>query len=300
MKGNKTQNIKISIGIPAYNEAANIKKLLWSLLSQIEVEYTLAEIIVVSDGSVDTTVEQIRSIKNDKIVLLNHTTRQGKSQSLNEILAAFTGDVLFLLDADIKIYDSFLFAKIIKNTDMQKAGLVGINAIPVKAENNFQEIVNAGVYAMKDIAKLWKGGKNYLSFKGCFLGLHKSLAKNIRVDQSVVNNDAYFYLIAKKMGYSPTCYADASVYYTSPMNWSDHVKQTERFKSSKEEMEAYFKRNLDAEYNIPMVIYMKVIAKHILLNPYYFLNYLMIKAITQLKKSGKSSYMWHVALSTKK
>jgi len=49
--------ITVSIGIPAYNEEANIGKLLSSLIKQKEAGFIIKEIIVVSDQSTDKTDE---------------------------------------------------------------------------------------------------------------------------------------------------------------------------------------------------------------------------------------------------
>ncbi len=45
----------ISIGIPAFNEAVTIKRLLRSVLAQKEKGFVLREIIVLCDGSTDGT-----------------------------------------------------------------------------------------------------------------------------------------------------------------------------------------------------------------------------------------------------
>ena len=50
------KKLTVTIGIPAYNEEANVRNLLVSLLAQKETNFKLQEIIVVSDGSTDKTV----------------------------------------------------------------------------------------------------------------------------------------------------------------------------------------------------------------------------------------------------
>ena len=54
----------LSIGIPAFNEEANIYFLLKDLLSQKMDQFNLERIIVNSDGSTDDTIEQVKRIKN--------------------------------------------------------------------------------------------------------------------------------------------------------------------------------------------------------------------------------------------
>lgn len=291
--------INISVGIPAYNESANIKKLLRSIISQKEIGYELLEVIVVSDGSTDKTDEHVLEIKNTKIKLLKNNRRMGKSACIDKILNEFKGDVLFLLDGDIIVNDKLLFSKIIQNNDFKKSGLIGINARPMKPKNYFQRVINSGFNIMSDTAKTWNKGQNYLSFKGCFLGLDNSFAKKIQIDDTVINNDAYFYFKAKDLRYSPKYYGDCEVYFKSPMSFSDHVKQNARFKNSKDEMQTHFNKDLSSEYGIPAAIYLRAILKNVLTNPYYFMNYLVIKLLTDLKRNQSINYKWNIALSTK-
>ena len=67
----------VTIGIPAYNEEANIKNLLDSILSQIQNNFIIDEIIVVSDGSSDKTADIVRSLNNSLINLIEDKERLG-------------------------------------------------------------------------------------------------------------------------------------------------------------------------------------------------------------------------------
>ena len=116
-------NISVSIAIPAFNEAENIKHLLGSILSQKTRGFILKEILVISDGSTDETVRFARSVKDKRISVFDDKKRLGKSARLQTAFNAFRGDVLFLLDADIVITDSALLSKIIKAVDFKKREL---------------------------------------------------------------------------------------------------------------------------------------------------------------------------------
>jgi len=59
---------KVSVLIPARNEEKTIEKCLNSLLSQ---DYPLFEVIVFNDASSDRTYEILKSIKNEKVKILN-------------------------------------------------------------------------------------------------------------------------------------------------------------------------------------------------------------------------------------
>jgi peptidoglycan-N-acetylglucosamine deacetylase len=297
---NKVENIKVSVGIPAYNESANIKKLLDSLLLQNEAGFELLEIIVVSDGSSDDTLMHVLDSGSKKIKLVEHKLRQGKSACVNEIMQLFKGDVLILVDADIKIHDRYLFAKIIDENNISTAGLIGINAMPERAGNFIQKILEAGHLTMRALASSWNKGQNYLSFKGCFLCLSKEFAKSANMPNSVVNNDAYLYLRSKELGYSPAFYKNGKVYFTSPRTISDHMKQTERFGFSQKELQHYFSFDLTSEYAIPYLAYVKTFMGQMIQNPFYFLGYVALKAITVLHRPRSVSPKWSIALSTKK
>ncbi|MEK7598641.1 MAG: glycosyltransferase [Patescibacteria group bacterium] len=91
---------KITIGIPAYNEAANIKHLLLALLKQNTTGFILHEIIVISDGSTDDTVKIARSITNSRIHVFEFTQREGQQKRQNQILAQYTGDIIVFIEAD--------------------------------------------------------------------------------------------------------------------------------------------------------------------------------------------------------
>ena len=75
----KNSNSKIAILIPAYNEEKYIKRVIKDCF-----KYRL-DIVIVDDGSIDNTLETVKSIpvpKNFKIILIKHSKNLGKGQSL--------------------------------------------------------------------------------------------------------------------------------------------------------------------------------------------------------------------------
>ncbi len=91
MKTRSTEEPRISIVIPARNEARNLECVLPELPPVFEV-------ILVDGHSVDGTVETaVRMMPNIKIV---QQTRKGKGNALACGFAASTGDVIVMFDAD--------------------------------------------------------------------------------------------------------------------------------------------------------------------------------------------------------
>jgi cellulose synthase/poly-beta-1,6-N-acetylglucosamine synthase-like glycosyltransferase len=88
---------RISIIIPAFNEARTIGTTLASLL---EADYTNKEIIVIDDGSEDETHAVCSWFETRGVKVLRKHVRGGKASCLNMGLAASTGELIVSLDAD--------------------------------------------------------------------------------------------------------------------------------------------------------------------------------------------------------
>jgi glycosyltransferase involved in cell wall biosynthesis len=82
----------VSVVIPARDEARNLPLVL------AELPTGLHEVILVDGGSVDGTVDAARRARSDLRVLTQ--TRRGKGNALVCGIAACTGDIAILLDAD--------------------------------------------------------------------------------------------------------------------------------------------------------------------------------------------------------
>jgi glycosyltransferase involved in cell wall biosynthesis len=95
--------VKLSIVIPAFNEAATIDRVLDRISESVG---DFHEIIVVDDASTDPTVSQVekRASLNSRIRLYRHSRNSGKTAALRTGFAAVTGDVVVVQDADLE-YD---------------------------------------------------------------------------------------------------------------------------------------------------------------------------------------------------
>lgn len=76
----------ITIGIPAYNEEANIGFLIKQIFSQKTDEVTVDRIVVFSDGSTDRTVQIARGFKSEKVLIIAAKHRNGKDHGMNQII----------------------------------------------------------------------------------------------------------------------------------------------------------------------------------------------------------------------
>jgi len=95
--------VKLSVILPAYNEAETIGQVLDALQSLDLSHMPQAvekEIIVVDDASTDHTAEVARA--RPGVVFLRHERNRGKGEAIRTGLERATGDVVLMQDADLE------------------------------------------------------------------------------------------------------------------------------------------------------------------------------------------------------
>ena len=94
---------QLSIVIPAYNEASRITQTLDAIRQYLEQNGIDAEVIVVNDGSVDSTAEvvSVRSTNWPCLRLINNPGNQGKGYSVKNGALHSRGKVVLFTDADL-------------------------------------------------------------------------------------------------------------------------------------------------------------------------------------------------------
>ncbi len=90
----------ISIIISAYNEERYIKRKIENALS-IDYPKEAMQVIVVSDGSSDRTLEIANSFSDERLKVIEVRERKGKPNALNQGLPHATGDILVFTDANV-------------------------------------------------------------------------------------------------------------------------------------------------------------------------------------------------------
>lgn len=94
---------KVSIIIPAFNEAATIEAIIAKVRQVSLPENLEKEIIVVDDGSTDHTSLIVKKLIKNDLIYLNQTN-QGKASAIAKGFKMATGDILLIQDADLE-YD---------------------------------------------------------------------------------------------------------------------------------------------------------------------------------------------------
>lgn len=101
---------KVSVVIPAYNQAQFLGEAIQSVLNQ---SYQNFEVIIVNDASLDNTSEVVQEFNNPRIKLIVHEQNKGLPASRNTGMRASSGELIAFLDAD----DLFLPEKLNYHAD---------------------------------------------------------------------------------------------------------------------------------------------------------------------------------------
>ena len=92
--------MKLSILIPAYNEAATVGVAVKRLL---DIRYPCdIELVIVNDGSVDNTMDVLSSIDDPRVVITEHPVNRGKGAAVRTAASLATGDYMLVFDADLE------------------------------------------------------------------------------------------------------------------------------------------------------------------------------------------------------
>jgi dolichol-phosphate mannosyltransferase len=102
----ETNNMKIFVLLPAYNEAESIPRLFPKLLSTLDSITNNYRIIICDDGSSDNTAEIARKILPDeRLAIITHKINRGLGETMRDLYEyvaenSKTGDVVIRMDCD--------------------------------------------------------------------------------------------------------------------------------------------------------------------------------------------------------
>ena len=121
--------MKLSIIIPAYNEAATIAEIVRRVesveLKDLQDRPIAKEIIIVDDGSTDGTVAVLDDLERNRpdLRILRKARNQGKGAAVRDGFALATGDVLLIQDADLE-YDPRDYRALLEPILLDRADVV--------------------------------------------------------------------------------------------------------------------------------------------------------------------------------
>lgn len=303
------KKLTLTIGIPAYNAEKNIKRLLKSLGSQKETNYTLQEIIVYADGGQDNTVSEALTLKKriKKLNIIDAKTRQGLAFGVQSMFNRSKADIFLLLNDDIEIKDTHLISKlVIPFLNSRKVGLVSSRTIPNTPQNFVQKAILSTYNAYDVMRYSFKHGNNVFTCDGKTLVLSKEFIKTIRFPKNasnVGNIDAFLYLSCIKNGFSYYHVREAVTYFLLPKTVSDYLLLQPRNNANQTVLKKTFGDLADREYEVSRKSLLKGMVIEVFKNPFaaFFIFCIGIYGKNKSKKIARNfEYLWETVKSTKK
>jgi len=137
-----------SIVIPAYNEEKIIEKTIRVVLEEIE-KYSLSyEIIVVDDGSTDSTKTILIRLAKEipKLKVISYFPNIGLGYAQQRLYEAAVGDVIIHLDADLSMKPLHLFPLFIQELKLGADVVVGSKYIMQERTVPFTRLIPSRIF----------------------------------------------------------------------------------------------------------------------------------------------------------
>ena len=210
----------ISIGIMAYNEEANIGRLLRSLLNQTITSGYIKEIIVVASGCTDKTEDIVQGFikKNSRIKLLVQPRREGKASAINLFLSNASGDI-FVLESGDTVPEEHTLEKLVAPFKKPNVGMTGSRPIPVNSKSTF---IGSSVHLMWFLHHKIALDTPKLGELVAFRNFVRQIPNDTAVDEAAIES------IVTEAGYGLCYVPDAVVWNKGPENIKDFIKQRRR------------------------------------------------------------------------
>lgn len=293
----------VSICIPAYNEAANISFLLEALLAQKSSCFKLDEIIVVSDGSTDVTVNLVKNIKDKRIRLISGKKRLGQNARQNQMLRHLYSDVLVILEADTIPADTNFLDHLVRPLCLDKSiGIAHGHASPLAPKGYFESLMITS-YNIKN--RIFKRHQDksiiYLCRGQSGRAFSKDFAKSLLWPQDV-SEDAFAYLFCLQSSFRTHYAPNAINHYRSVNSIRDYLLQSGKYVKAKKNLYKYFpKKSIIEAYHINSSDLAWSMHLSLLRSPLKTLVYLALLSISRLLNSqGEFKKDWKIYTSSKR
>lgn len=202
---------KVTMGICAYNEEANIYWLLEALQKE-----RLDEIIVVASGCTDNTVVIAKAFKN--VAVIEEPTRSGKASAINLILKQAKGDIVILESADT-IPGPGSLNRLVRAFDEPSVGMAGARPIPMNPRNSLAGYVSSLIWDLH----------HAVSTRNPKMGEVVAFRKTFeRITPDILVDEANIEILLRGQGYEIIYEPQAIVYNKGPETLKDLVRQRRR------------------------------------------------------------------------
>lgn len=256
--------VRVTAGIPAYNEEKTIKQLLRAIIAQKMYGSVLQEIFVDTSGSTDgTNNEVIDMLQEDpRIKLISGMKRLGKSEALNSILRQATGDLVVFIDGDVVLATDCISALISPLVRDEKVGVTSGRVLPLVKKDNIYGFASHFVRELHHELCTYLMKRNMTpKVDGSFYAIRKNVVGGFPF--YVVSDDEYASLCAQNRGFVVVYVPEALVYAKDPNSFNAFIKWQQRITVGQMYIRKFFNYSVPTtKVSILFVISVKLIKKH--------------------------------------
>lgn len=228
--------MRISVGVPSYNEQDSIIALLKAIEMQHLNGNEIVEVIV-SDDSSDATPELVRDYSSKSalnIVLIHHDERRGAASAWNEVFskASSRSDIIVLYDADV-IPARDATQLLASSMEDERIGLCAANPMPLYNSSGMSSYgrriaVRASIFNSSWLRRVRLLGMNQYVAMGRAMAVRGSIARATSIPSDTVAIDLYMQCVTLGMGYQVRYMDDAIVWFKPVESIEEFISQVRR------------------------------------------------------------------------
>ena len=289
--------IEITVGIPCFNEAGNIAKLLTAISEQQSQMLGIREIII-SDDSSDSTVRLIEefAVKNSflNVRCLHHSSRRGVARAWNEIFQNASGQFIVLFDGDV-IPDKDSIRELLASLKGH-AGLCISNTLPTES---FTIAGRASRFVSTWLRLVKMNGLSQYTTIGRGLLIRTDVAKKIIIPEGIIAVDLYLQCKVLELRKGIVYNDRAVVCFNPPKTIKDFNSQVIRSAIGHRQINHWADK---FHFWLPFGVALRSAWKAFVSDPVGALSVSACYALLpyhRTKLKDVNSNLWHVAQSTK-
>ena len=212
--------MKLSIIVPVYNEEKTILAIIKNIESVSLPQNMTKEIIIVDDGSTDTTKEKLKELTNPLIKIFTQLKNEGKTAAVKLGIEKSTGDIILIQDADLE-YSPTSYPQLLEPILNNKASAVYGSRFLGSIEN--MEWINRLANRISNITINFLYRTHLTDIHTCFKVFKKEVIKNIKIESRHFSFDAEITAKLLNKGYNiievPIPYTARSRKSGKKINW---------------------------------------------------------------------------------
>lgn len=212
---------KVSLIISIFNEEKVIRE---KIINSLKLDYPDLDIVVISDGSTDNSVEICKKFSN-RIRLFYSDDNRGKNESINSVMPFIDSEIVVFTDANT-FYDKKAVKNLVRNFSDPSVGCV-VGQLKLYQTESSNIGGGEGIYWKYEhtLKKLESGIGSLLVANGGIFGVRRELVEKLESD---IANDFQIPMSVASKGYKVVYEPEAVAYEKTSINVKEEFNRKVR------------------------------------------------------------------------